>query len=95
MPPAPTPKRAAAPSPAPAPKIKFCGLTTLAVDLRTTFELLAGVPGDATVVAESGFRSRRELDELAAAGVDAVLIGEALMRSDDLERACRRLTAPD
>jgi indole-3-glycerol phosphate synthase len=70
-------------------------LTTLEVDPRTTFELLADVPGHAIVVAESGFQGRRALDELAAAGVDAVLIGEALMRSRDLERACWLLTAPD
>ncbi len=70
-------------------------LTTLAVDPRTTFALLPRVPGSAVVVAESGFRTRRELDELADAGLDAVLIGEALMRSPDLEVACRRLTAPD
>jgi indole-3-glycerol phosphate synthase len=69
-------------------------LTTLEVDLRTTFELLPRVPAMATVVAESGLRSRTDLDRLADAGVDAVLIGEALMRSADIELACRRLTAP-
>ena len=70
-------------------------LTTLEVDIRTTYALLERMPAQTTVVAESGFRSRRELDELAAAGLDAVLIGEALMRAADIERACRRLTAPD
>jgi indole-3-glycerol phosphate synthase len=70
-------------------------LTTLAVDIRTTFAVLDHMPAAATVVAESGFSTRRELDELSAAGVDAVLIGEALMRAPDIERACRRLTAPD
>jgi indole-3-glycerol phosphate synthase len=69
-------------------------LTTLAVDPQTTFDLLAGLPAHSTVVAESGLRGRAQLDELAAAGVDAVLIGEALMRSPDPELACRRLTAP-
>jgi indole-3-glycerol phosphate synthase len=69
-------------------------LTTLVVDPATTFGLLAGLPAHCTVVAESGFSRRAQLDELAAAGVDAVLIGEALMRSPDLELACRRLTAP-
>jgi indole-3-glycerol phosphate synthase len=69
-------------------------LTTLEVTLRTTFELLPRVPEMSTVVAESGFSTRSELDRLAEAGVDAVLIGEALMRSGDIERACRRLTAP-
>jgi len=68
-------------------------LATLAVDLRTTFELLPGIPADTIKVAESGFSTRAQLAELAAAGVDAVLIGEALMRSADLEAACRELSA--
>ncbi|MEA2147119.1 MAG: indole-3-glycerol phosphate synthase [Solirubrobacteraceae bacterium] len=68
-------------------------LTTLAVDPATTFELLPRVPQGTIVVAESGFRDRAELDRLAEAGVDAVLIGEALMRSPDIEAACRALTA--
>jgi indole-3-glycerol phosphate synthase len=66
-------------------------LTTLVVDTARTFELLVGVPGDAVVVSESGWRTRDELERLAAAGVDAVLIGEALMRSPDIEIACRAL----
>jgi indole-3-glycerol phosphate synthase len=66
-------------------------LTTLAVDTGRTFELLARVPAGATVVAESGFRTRAELDELERAGVDAVLVGEALMRSPEIEPACRAL----
>ena len=67
-------------------------LTTLAVDTARTFELLAGVPGGTLIVSESGWRTRRELDALAAASVNAVLIGEALMRSADIESACRDLT---
>jgi indole-3-glycerol phosphate synthase len=67
-------------------------LTTLAVDTARTYELLPRVPAGATIVAESGFSDRDELDELARAGVDAVLIGEALMRSADVEAAARRLT---
>jgi indole-3-glycerol phosphate synthase len=68
-------------------------LTTLQVDIRTTYALLARVPAGTVVVAESGFRSRAELDELANAGVDAVLVGEALMRSPNIEAACRALAA--
>ncbi len=67
-------------------------LTTLAVDVERTFELLPEMPKDVVVVAESGFRTAAELDALAAAGVDAVLIGEALMRAEDIEAACRALT---
>lgn len=66
-------------------------LTTLQVDVRRTYELLPAVPDGATVVAESGLRTRSDLDALAGAGVDAVLIGEALMRAGDIEAACREL----
>jgi indole-3-glycerol phosphate synthase len=67
-------------------------LTTLAVDVERTFELLPGVPAGVTVVAESGLRDREQLDRLSEAGVDAVLIGESLMRARDPEAACRALT---
>jgi indole-3-glycerol phosphate synthase len=66
-------------------------LTTLQVDVRRTFELLGAIPDGAVVVAESGLSGRAQIDELDAAGVDAVLIGEALMRSPDIEAACRSL----
>ena len=66
-------------------------LTTLRVDPERTFELLAGIPAGTVIVSESGWRTRAELDRLDDAGVDAVLIGEALMRSGDIESACRAL----
>jgi indole-3-glycerol phosphate synthase len=69
-------------------------LTTLEVDIDRTFELRERVPAGMPVVAESGFSRRGQLDALEAAGVDAVLIGEALMRSPDIEAAVRGLTAP-
>jgi indole-3-glycerol phosphate synthase len=68
-------------------------LATLEVDPCRTFELLPYVPPGKVIVAESGFSRRDELDELAREGVDAVLVGEALMRSFDIEAACRTLTA--
>ena len=67
-------------------------LTTLEVDPRRTLALLQELPPETTVVAESGFSAPEQLEELEAAGVDAVLIGEALMRAPDVEAACRRLT---
>jgi indole-3-glycerol phosphate synthase len=66
-------------------------LKTLKVDTGRTFELLPRVSGQALVVSESGFSRPGQLDELAQAGLDAVLIGEALMRSPDVETACREL----
>jgi indole-3-glycerol phosphate synthase len=67
-------------------------LTTLEVDTNRTFALRPRVPSAKVVVAESGFSSREELERLSAAGVDAVLIGEALMRAPDLEAATQALT---
>jgi indole-3-glycerol phosphate synthase len=67
-------------------------LTTLQVDVGRTLELRPRVPEGVTVVAESGFRSRAELDRLAEAGVDAVLVGESLMRAPDVRAACQALT---
>jgi indole-3-glycerol phosphate synthase len=68
-------------------------LKTLQVDSARTFELLPQVPSGTLTVAESGFRRAEQLAELRDAGADAVLIGEALMRSPDIEAACRNLTA--
>jgi indole-3-glycerol phosphate synthase len=68
-------------------------LTTLRVDTGRTFELVPLMPPGAVVVAESGFSTREQLLALAQARVDAVLIGEALMRSEDVETACRELAA--
>ncbi len=56
-------------------------LGDLSVDVETTVRLLTDVPAGKTVVAESGYRHRGQLDELERIGVDAVLIGEALMRA--------------
>ena len=67
-------------------------LGDFSVDVQRTFELLADVPAGKTVVSESGFHSREQLDELERIGVDAVLVGETLMRSPDPEAACRALT---
>lgn len=66
-------------------------LTTLEVDVRRTIELAPAVPKGALLVAESGFREHGELERLERAGVDAVLVGEALMRAADIEAATRTL----
>jgi indole-3-glycerol phosphate synthase len=67
-------------------------LDDFSVDLERTFELLSDIPTGMTFVSESGFSTREQLDELDRVGVDAVLIGETLMRADDVEAACRELT---
>jgi indole-3-glycerol phosphate synthase len=62
------------------------------VDIQRTFELLSDVPAGKTVVSESGFSTREQLDDLDRVGVDAVLVGETLMRARDIEAAVRVLT---
>jgi indole-3-glycerol phosphate synthase len=70
-------------------------LDDFTVDIATTTELITDVPAGATVVAESGISERATLEELEEKGVDAVLIGEALMRADDPEAKVRELTADE
>ena len=65
------------------------------VDVATTYELMPDVPAGKTVVAESGISTRQELEELERIGVDAVLIGSALMTADDPEALTRNLTGLD
>jgi indole-3-glycerol phosphate synthase len=67
-------------------------LSDFSVDLRRTFELLADVPAGKTVVSESGISERSQVEELEGVGVDAVLVGETLMRAADPEAATRELT---
>ena len=67
-------------------------LSDFSLDIERTYELLADVPAGKTVVSESGFSTREQLDELERVGVDAVLIGETLMRAKDIEQAVRELT---
>jgi indole-3-glycerol phosphate synthase len=65
------------------------------VDVATTYELMPDVPAGKTVVAESGISTRQELEELERVGVDAVLIGSALMKAEDPEALTRDLAGAD
>jgi len=66
-------------------------LKTLNVDLSTSLELAALVPEGYTLVGESGLSTPADLHTLAEAGINAFLVGEALMRQDDVEAATRKL----
>jgi len=70
-------------------------LADFTVDVGRTFELLTDVPAGKAVISESGLHHREQLDELERVGVDAVLVGETLMRADDPEVACRSLSGSD
>jgi indole-3-glycerol phosphate synthase len=67
-------------------------LEDFSVDIQRTFDLLADVPAGKVVVSESGIQHRWQIEELEQVGVDAVLIGEVLMRAPDPEAAVRELT---
>ncbi len=67
-------------------------LRTLEVDPETCLRLRPLIPPGVVTVAESGLRSAADLRRVAAAGYDAVLIGEALMRAPDPGRALTELT---
>jgi indole-3-glycerol phosphate synthase len=66
-------------------------LTDFSVDLQRTFDLLTDVPAGKIVVSESGIATRVQVEELEQVGVDAVLVGETLMRAADPEAAVREL----
>lgn len=66
-------------------------LRDFSVDLQRTMRLRAAIPGCITVVSESGIGSPEQLLELEREGVDAVLVGESLMRAAEPERALRAL----
>ena len=70
-------------------------LEDFTVDIHRTFDLLADVPAGKVVVSESGIRHREQIEELEQVGVDAVLIGEVLMRAPDPEVAVRELTGAE
>jgi len=67
-------------------------LHDLKVDIATTAELITDVPAGKTVVAESGYTERAQIEELDRIGVDAVLIGETLMRAEDPAAKVREMT---
>jgi indole-3-glycerol phosphate synthase len=66
-------------------------LDTLATDLDTTRRLRPRIPAGVIVVGESGIEERADVEEMERAGVDAVLIGTALMRAADPALRIREL----
>jgi indole-3-glycerol phosphate synthase len=66
-------------------------LRTFQVSLDTTFNLRPSIPSNRLVVSESGIQEQSDLQSLAAAAVDAVLVGTSLMRAEDPGQKLREL----
>ncbi len=66
-------------------------LGSFQVDLATFERLRPLVPAGRLVVAESGIRNRADVERLARCGLDAILVGEALMRAPDAGAKAREL----
>jgi indole-3-glycerol phosphate synthase len=68
-------------------------LRDFSVDVGRTSQLRGAIPAGVAVVAESGIASAEQLRSLEGEGVDAVLVGESLMRAGEPEQALRELLA--
>jgi indole-3-glycerol phosphate synthase len=66
-------------------------LHTFEVKLEHTLRLRDAIPDECAVVSESGIKTRADVERLQAAGIDAILVGESLMREPDIGAAVDRL----
>jgi indole-3-glycerol phosphate synthase len=66
-------------------------LKTFVTDIAVTMQLVPKVPKNCLIVAESGLSTRADLERLAGAGITTFLIGESLMRQDDVAAATKTL----
>jgi indole-3-glycerol phosphate synthase/phosphoribosylanthranilate isomerase len=68
-------------------------LSTFAIDREAQLALLAGIPADRVVIAESGIESRAQGAAAELAGADAILVGSTLMRAPDPGKKLAELIA--
>ena len=71
--------------------INHRNLQTFEMNMNLCYELIPLIPNGKIIVAESGIYEHGQLQDLNKAGVDAFLVGESLMRQDDVESAVRCL----
>ncbi len=70
-------------------------LDTLEVDVNRSLELKKLVPGGNVLVSESGIYTREQVEKLEDGGVDAILVGESLLTSNDIRGKMRELLGHD
>lgn len=66
-------------------------LRTMVTDIGHTIDLGAQAPEGTFLVSESGIRTRADVERLASAGIHGILVGETLMRQDDMAAKVREL----
>ena len=66
-------------------------LDTFETNLETTLQLRHRIPEGKIIVSESGIKTRADVLVLEEAGIDAILIGETLMRSRDISQKINEL----
>ena len=79
------------------PNIQLIGinnrnLATFEVSLETTERIRPMIPSNITVVAESGIFTANDVERLEKANIDAILVGEALVTSEDIPAKVRELS---
>ena len=67
-------------------------LETLHVNLETTRELARHIPDDKIVISESGFTSTSEIEKLSSCGINAVLVGTEIMKSDNMATKIKEMS---
>jgi indole-3-glycerol phosphate synthase len=75
--------------------INHRNLQTFEMNMNLCYDLIPLIPNGKVIVAESGIYEHGQLEDLNKAGVDAFLVGESLMRQDDVESALRCLKTGD
>ena len=66
-------------------------LNTFEVDISTTPKLAKKIPEDKIIVSESGIHTHQDVEALKKTGVDAILVGESLLRAPDIGTKIREL----
>lgn len=66
-------------------------LNTLSIDINMTRRLRPLIPQERIVISESGIRSKRDIEKFRKWGVDAVLVGEALVTAGDVRAKMKEL----
>jgi indole-3-glycerol phosphate synthase len=70
-------------------------LKSFAVDLATTEELAEEIPNDTVAISESGIKTAEDVRRVRAAGVNAILVGETLMRAKNVPEKIGELLLKD